>query len=98
MSEQENEVENGAVEITSDAEDDRRSSDEEVEHANQLKKLLLKRNRPAAKKKKEPSKECQHMYVKVKMRVQKCTTTVKGEGNYCSKHKSKAALKIFIIH
>ncbi len=29
--EQENEVENGAVEITSDAEDDRRSSDEEVE-------------------------------------------------------------------
>ncbi len=49
--EQENEVENGAVEITSDAEDDRRSSDEEVEHAKPVKKLLLKRNRLPLKRK-----------------------------------------------
>ncbi len=54
--EQENEVENGAVEITSDAEDDRRSSDEEVEHAKQLKKLLLKRNRLPLKKKKNQAR------------------------------------------
>ncbi len=89
--EQENEVENGAVEITSDAEDDRRSSDEEVEHAKPVKKAAAKKKSPAAKKEKEPSKECQHMYVKGKNAGTKCTTTVKGEGNYCSKHKSKAA-------
>lgn len=86
--EQENEVENG---ITSDAEDDRRSSDEEVEHAKPVKKAAAKKKSPAAKKEKEPSKECQHMYVKGKNAGTKCTTTVKGEGNYCSKHKSKAA-------
>ncbi len=61
-----NEVENGAVEITSDAEDDRRSSDEEVEHAKPVKKAAAKKKSPAAKKEKEPSKECQHMYVKGK--------------------------------
>ncbi|AAK82271.1 411L [Invertebrate iridescent virus Kaz2018] len=88
--EQENGVENGADEMTSDAEDDRRSSDEEVEHAKPVKKAAAKKKSPAAKKEKEPSKECQHMYVKGKNAGTKCTTTVKGEGNYCSKHKSKA--------
>lgn len=91
--EQENGVENGEIVsregITSDAEDDRRSSDEEVEHAKPVKKAVKKKS-PAAKKEKEPSKECQHMYVKGKNAGTKCTTTVKGEGNYCSKHKSKA--------
>lgn len=88
--EPENGVENGADEMTSDAEDDRRSSDEEVEHAKPVKKAAAKKKSPAAKKEKEPSKECQHMYVKGKNAGTKCTTTVKGEGNYCSKHKSKA--------
>lgn len=88
--EPENGVKNGANEMTSDAEDDRRSSDEEVEHAKPVKKAAAKKKSPAAKKEKEPSKECQHMYVKGKNAGTKCTTTVKGEGNYCSKHKSKA--------
>ncbi len=59
--------------------------------AKPVKKAAAKKKSPAAKKEKEPSKECQHMYVKGKNAGTKCTTTVKGEGNYCSKHKSKAA-------
>jgi hypothetical protein len=70
-----------AMKITSDAEDDVRSSDEEVEHG-----------KPKKTKKKEaaPKKEgekCQHMYVKGKNANTQCVTTVKGGGDYCSKHK-----------
>ncbi len=68
--EQENEVENGAVEITSDAEDDRRSSDEEVEHAKPVKKAAAKKKSPAAKKKKNQAKNVNICMLKVKMRVQ----------------------------
>ncbi len=68
--EQENEVENGAVEITSDAEDDRRSSDEEVEHAKPVKKAAAKKKSPAAKKEKNQAKNVNICMLKVKMRVQ----------------------------
>jgi hypothetical protein len=71
--------------IASDAEDDVPSSDEEVENG-KPKKVVKKK---AAPKKKSPGKECEHKYIKGKNAGTKCTTTVKGEGNFCSKHKVK---------
>jgi hypothetical protein len=71
----------------SDAEDDVRSSDEEVEHC-KPKKAAPKKKEAA---KKDAGKECHHMYIKGKNANTKCTTIVKGDGNYCSKHKQKVA-------
>ena len=77
-------IQNG---VASDIEDDVRSSDEEVEHGKQAKNDKKKRK---AIPKKEGEK-CHHMYIKGKNSGTKCVTTVKGDGNYCSKHKQKKA-------
>ncbi len=91
MSSKENEVENGASKLHPMQKTIEGLVMRKLSTLNQLKKAAAKKKSPAAKKEKEPSKECQHMYVKGKNAGTKCTTTVKGEGNYCSKHKSKAA-------
>lgn len=69
---------------TSDDEDDKVDSDDaddEVKHGKP------KAKKEKAVKEKKQTKECAHMYTKGKNAGTKCTTTVKGEGDYCSKHK-----------
>lgn len=78
-------VENSVQQNNSDAEDDVRSSDDEVD-IRKVKKIKTK-----SKKDHDPNKECRHMYIKGKNAGVKCTTIVKGSGNYCSKHKQKYA-------
>ncbi|CCV02436.1 hypothetical protein IIV31_064L [Armadillidium vulgare iridescent virus] len=71
----------------SDAEDDVPSEDEEPEHG--------KKKKPVKKEKKEKVadtlKVCQHRFVKGKNANTQCTIKVKGEGDFCSKHKEKKA-------
>lgn len=65
----------------SDAEDDARSScDEEPE-------IGKKKKKPAPKKE---GKVCLHRYIKGKNANSQCTTMVKGDGEFCSKHKKSA--------
>lgn len=44
--------------------------------------------------KKPKPKACQHMYTKGKNTNTQCTTKVKGEGDYCSKHRKKVNYQI----
>jgi hypothetical protein len=65
----------------SDAEDDARSScDEEPEIGKKKKKSPPKKE----------GKVCLHRYIKGKNANSQCTTMVKGEGEFCSKHKKSA--------
>ena len=60
-------------------------SDDEVENG-KPKKAPKKEK---AKKEKAPGKVCEHKYIKGKNAGTKCTTVIKGDGNFCSKHKAK---------
>jgi hypothetical protein len=65
----------------SDAEDDARSScDEEPEIGKKKKKSPPKKE----------GKVCLHRYIKGKNANSQCTTMVKGDGEFCSKHKKSA--------
>lgn len=65
----------------SDAEDDARSScDEEPEIGKKKKKSPPKKE----------GKVCLHRYIKGKNANSQCTTMVKGDGDFCSKHKKSA--------